>query len=71
MGKARRVRTPTFTKAELERFDRFLKSVGDRVGGVEKRPGGVVRLLTASEIANASGVEESDASYWDRKLGVQ
>jgi hypothetical protein len=68
----RRTRAASFTKAEVDRFTRWAKSVGDDFGCVEKRPGGVVRLLRASQIEEATPDEESDAvASWDKAVGIQ
>lgn len=53
-----------FTQAEITRFARACKAVGERLGCVEKQPDGSIRLLTANEL-NAS---PDDAADMERRM---
>lgn len=57
-----------FTQAELERYRRFLESVGQRVAGVEKRADGSIRLLTATE-AKADDLDDELTAWRARRGG--
>jgi hypothetical protein len=60
-----------FTQAELERYRRFLESVGERVAGVEKRADGSIRLLTANDAGRAVSGLEDGPNEWDEVLRPQ
>jgi hypothetical protein len=53
-----------FTTAEIKRFAAACKAVGERLGAVEKRPDGSVRILTANDL-NAS---PDDAEEMERRM---